>query len=107
MIHADIQVYEYRNGKADRGRTKQGAASYDRLCSPRYQTIVSADYVRDATAVVDDILARGKTPVYSGGTGLHINSVISGIQFAEQKRDDEYREMLWKMAEEKGRRSGS
>ncbi len=61
-----------------------------------------ADFVADATSAIEDILGRGKLPVLCGGTGLYIDSVIGGIEFAEQKRDDEYRAKLWELAEEKG-----
>ena len=39
-------------------------------------------YVEEAGACVDDILSRGKTPVIVGGTGLYIDSLVLGRQFA-------------------------
>jgi len=39
-------------------------------------------YVEDAGTCVDDILARGKTPILVGGTGLYIDSLVLGRQFA-------------------------
>jgi len=39
-------------------------------------------YVEDAGTCVDDILARGKTPIVVGGTGLYIDSLVLGRQFA-------------------------
>lgn len=41
-----------------------------------------ARYVDQATAVVDDILARGRRPILVGGTGLYIDNLIAGRQFA-------------------------
>ncbi len=41
-----------------------------------------ARYVDMASACVDDILARGKTPILAGGTGLYIDSLLSGRTFA-------------------------
>ena len=41
-----------------------------------------ARYVQDASACVDDILARGRLPIVAGGTGLYIDSLLSGIDFA-------------------------
>lgn len=61
-----------------------------------------ADFVQDAKKCIDDILSRGKLPVLCGGTGLYIDSVVSGIEFSKEKRDDEYREYLKDMAESKG-----
>ena len=51
-------------------------------------------YVADATAVVDDILARGKTPIVVGGTGLYIDSLIAGRDFADNETDSRLRSML-------------
>jgi tRNA dimethylallyltransferase len=39
-------------------------------------------YVRDAALCVDGILGRGKVPIIVGGTGLYIESLISGREFA-------------------------
>ncbi len=38
-------------------------------------------YVEAAAACVDDVLARGKLPVIVGGTGLYIDSLLSGRGF--------------------------
>ena len=42
----------------------------------------AARYAVEATAVIDDILARGKLPVLVGGTGLWLDAVIRGHGFA-------------------------
>ena len=39
-------------------------------------------YCEAATPIVDDILARGKTAVIAGGTGLYMDSLIKGNDFA-------------------------
>ena len=39
-------------------------------------------YVPLADACVQDILSRGKTAVIAGGTGLYVDSLISGRTFA-------------------------
>ncbi len=41
-----------------------------------------ARYVHDADACVRDILARGKLPIVVGGTGLYIDNLIAGRDFA-------------------------
>lgn len=38
-------------------------------------------YVEDAAACVDDVLSRGKLPIIVGGTGLYIDSLLSGRGF--------------------------
>ena len=44
-----------------------------------------ARYVAEASACVDDILARGKAPIVVGGTGLYIESLLLGRGFAEHQ----------------------
>ena len=41
-----------------------------------------ARYVALASACVEEILARGKQPILVGGTGLYIDSLLRGRQFA-------------------------
>ena len=43
-----------------------------------------ARYVAAATACVEDVFARGKQPILVGGTGLYIDSLLSGRTFAVQ-----------------------
>ncbi len=43
-----------------------------------------ARYVHQAAQCVDDILSRGKLPILVGGTGLYVDSLISGRTFAVQ-----------------------
>jgi len=42
----------------------------------------AARYVEQASACVDDILARGKLPVLAGGTGLYRDALLAGRSFA-------------------------
>ena len=39
-------------------------------------------YCQMASPIIDDIIARGKTAVIAGGTGLYMDSLIRGIDFA-------------------------
>ncbi len=41
----------------------------------------AARYVEEASACVDDIIARGKLPIIVGGTGLYIDSLLYGRSF--------------------------
>jgi len=71
------------------------------IVSPKENYSV-ADFVAAATVVIDDILARGKMPILCGGTGLYIDSIINGITFSEEARDDAYRKELSHLAEQAG-----
>ena len=48
-----------------------------------------ARYVEEAAACCEDILQRGKLPVIVGGTGLYIDSLLSGRDFAPKGDEDE------------------
>ncbi len=50
-----------------------------------------ADFVRDARAAIDGCLARGKTPVVAGGTGLYMDSVLMNISFDDGLCDESIR----------------
>jgi tRNA dimethylallyltransferase len=61
-----------------------------------------SDYCRDAKAVFDDIISRGKLPVIVGGTGLYIDSFITNTQFFDDAQSDEIRKRLQKQANDEG-----
>ena len=51
------------------------------VADPREDFSVSR-YCEIATPIIDDILARGKTAIIAGGTGLYMDSLIRGNSFA-------------------------
>ena len=53
-----------------------------------------ARYVAEASACVDEIFARGKQPILVGGTGLYIDSLLSGRTFAGGPVDPALRQEL-------------
>ena len=61
-----------------------------------------ARYVDMAARCVDDILSRGRLPILAGGTGLYIDSLLSGRTFAPFQPDSPLRGQL----EEQLRREG-
>ena len=63
-----------------------------------------ARYVEEAAACVEDILARGKLPVIVGGTGLYIDSLLSGRTFAGGEVNDALRQELSERYDEIGAR---
>jgi tRNA dimethylallyltransferase len=55
-----------------------------------------------ADAYIRDINARGKLPIVTGGTGLYINSLLDNLDFTKSISDEEFRQEMQKLAEEKG-----
>lgn len=59
-------------------------------------------YKELAENAIEEILAKGKTPIIVGGTGLYVSTLINGIEFAEVGEDIEFRKQMTDLAEEKG-----
>ena len=105
VIGADsMQIYRYM----DIGTAKPTPAEMDGVPHHMVDIIDPAEnysvsrYVEQATAVADDILARGKVPVVVGGTGLYIDSLVAGREFAENQSDPKLRSMLEQQYDEHG-----
>ena len=60
---------------------------------PRETYSVEA-YRRDALLAMEDISARGKLPLFVGGTGLYIDSLLRGESSSSPEGDPEYREKI-------------
>ncbi|MGN1301745.1 MAG: tRNA (adenosine(37)-N6)-dimethylallyltransferase MiaA [Clostridia bacterium] len=69
--------------------------------SPEERYNVS-EYKIAAEKCIEEILAKGKTPIIVGGTGLYIDALIYGIEFQEEEFDEEYREKLNDIAKNEG-----
>jgi len=70
------------------------------VCEPTEDFSVSR-YTEMATPIVDDILTRGKTAIIAGGTGLYVDSLIKGNDFAPIPATG-HRERLEKQIESEG-----
>ena len=105
VVSADsMQIYKYMDiGSAKPTKEEMQGIPHYMLDfvepSERYSV---ADYKKEATKCIKNILEKGKIPIVVGGTGLYVNSLIYGINYADTKIDQEYRDLLEKEAEEKG-----
>ena len=103
IVSADsMQIYKYM----DIGSAKPSAEELARArhwligeIDPRTPFNVS-DYQKLALEYIQDIAARGKTPIVCGGTGLYVNSLIYKMDFEAPEGDEEYRQKI--LAEEDG-----
>ncbi len=98
IVSADsMQVYRRMDvGTAKATPSERAEAPHHMLdvADPREDYSVSR-YVEEASACCEDILARGKRPILVGGTGLYIDSLLSGRDFAgRSERGDSLRESL-------------
>lgn len=105
VVSADsMQIYR----RMDIGTAKPTAEEMDGV--PHHMIDVAdpeedfsvARYVEMASACVDDILARGKLPIVAGGTGLYVDSLLSGRTFAAFSPDSSLRKELEAELAERG-----
>lgn len=61
-----------------------------------------ADYKKEATKAIEEILKKGKTPIVVGGTGLYIDALIYNIDYPEIEFDETYRKQLERRVEQEG-----
>lgn len=61
-----------------------------------------ADFQKDAEKAIGEIVAKGKTPIVVGGTGLYVDTLVYHIQYPEIETDLEYRKQLEEMIQEQG-----
>ena len=97
IVSADsMQVYRRMDiGTAKATAEERAAAIHHMLdvAEPEENYSV-ARYVEEASRCCNDILSRGKLPILVGGTGLYIDSLISGRDFAENDGDEGLRQRL-------------
>ena len=61
-----------------------------------------AEFKKDAEKAIEEILAKGKTPIVVGGTGLYVDSLIYGIEYQDIELDEKYRQELENRVETEG-----
>lgn len=61
-----------------------------------------SDYVNEVDKIIEDITSRNKLPILVGGTGLYLDSLLLGCGDACASPDTEYRDTLYRIADEKG-----
>ena len=65
------------------------------------ESFSAARFVEEADPILQDILARGKTAIIAGGTGLYVDALMAGRTFAPYPSTGK-REKLEQMADELG-----
>ena len=106
IISADsVQIFnEFNIGSAKiTEEEKKGVVHYGiDIISPK-ETFSVYDYVKYTKIIIEEISAKGKLPIIVGGTGLYVKSLIEGYNFGDTERHDDFRAMLEKDLEEKGK----
>lgn len=106
IISADsMQIYKYMDigsAKITKEEMKDIPHHLIDVVAPHEEFNV-ASFKTLAEKCIKDIWTRGKLPIIAGGTGLYINSLIYNYDFTDADRDENYREYLNKLSEDKGK----
>ncbi len=97
IVSADsMQIYRRMDiGTAKASAAEQAAVPHHMIdVAEPWENYSVARYVEEASRCCGDIISRGKIPVLVGGTGLYIDSLISGRDFAANDGDEALRERL-------------
>lgn len=104
VVNCDsVQLYKYM----DIGSAKPSAKIMSEVKHHLYSiedpsvNMTVADYRKLAIETINDILARGKTPIVCGGTGLYLNAILYDMDFAAPD-NEERRQELEALAIERG-----
>ena len=97
IISADsMQVYRDMPiaTAAATGEERQGIPHHLLECLDMGSTFSVSDFTEKASQIIDNIVARGKTPIIAGGTGLFIDTLVKGIKFSDVGVNEELRKKL-------------
>ena len=103
VVSADsMQLYRYMDiGTAKPAEGEMEGVPHHMLdVAEPWEAYSVSRYVDEAAACIDDILARGRLPLIVGGTGLYIDSLLSGRSF--MGGDAELRERFSKEYDSEG-----
>lgn len=101
-----MQIYQYM----DIGTAK--ATEQERKCAPHHmidflspsENYSAEDYRADAMKVLREIESRGKLPLFVGGTGLYMDTVMRGVQLESPPSSDALKEKLLALADDEAYR---
>ena len=96
VVSADsMQIYRHMDiGTAKPSKEEMTGVVHHMIdCVSPFQPYSASMYVNDASRCCDDILSRGKLPIIVGGTGLYIESLLAGRDFA-MRGDEGVRERI-------------
>ncbi|MBR7081471.1 MAG: tRNA (adenosine(37)-N6)-dimethylallyltransferase MiaA [Oscillospiraceae bacterium] len=94
IVGADsMQIYKYMDiGTAKPTPQERTEAVHHMVdCVSPFETYSVSRYVEEAGRAVDDILSRGRLPIIVGGTGLYIDALLAGRDFAPSPESTEIR----------------
>ncbi len=102
-----MQIYKYMDIGSAKPSPEERAAVPHYLVDtvdPR-ESFSVARYQKMARSAIESILARGRLPVVSGGTGLYLNAILYPMDFSDSPGDSAYRQRLEEICQKEGKES--
>ncbi|MGM9631618.1 MAG: tRNA (adenosine(37)-N6)-dimethylallyltransferase MiaA [Eubacteriales bacterium] len=95
-----MQIYKQMNiGTAKPDADELAAAKHHLFdFADPHSPFSCADYIPLAKSAVQDILSRGKLPIFCGGTGLYLDRFLSGADFESTETDVAFRKEMKEFA---------
>jgi tRNA dimethylallyltransferase len=97
-VYRDMEIGTAKPDRADRERLPHHLID---VADPT-EGFTAGDYSRQARAALGEIVARGRVPIVTGGTGLYLRALIDGL-FAGPQRSESLRERLKLSDKKRGR----
>jgi tRNA dimethylallyltransferase len=94
-VYRDMEIGTAKPDKTDRERLPHHLID---VVTP-VDTYTAGDYSRESRAALNAIVARGRVPIVTGGTGLYLRALIDGL-FAGPQRSESLRDRL-KLSDQK------
>ena len=96
-VYRDMEIGTAKPDRADRERLPHHLID---VADPT-EGFTAGDYSRQARAALGEIVARGRVPIVTGGTGLYLRALIDGL-FAGPQRSESLRERLKQSDKKRG-----
>ena len=97
-VYKGMDILTSKPSPADRKKTRHHLID---IVSPARGFSV-AEYRRMALEKIEDVLRRGKTPLFVGGSGLYVKAVINGL-FPSAEKDQKFRKKQEALAKKYGK----
>lgn len=105
IISADsAQVYKYMDiGTAKISSEEMQSVKHHMIDEVTPDQSFSVANFRDrADKYISEIIGKGKLPIIAGGTGLYINALLNNLDFTKSVGDEDFRERMQEIADNKG-----
>ena len=98
LVYQDLNIGTAKPSKEETSGIKHHLID---VVSP-FENFSVSDYEKQGLPIINDLLARGKTPIICGGTGFYVNALLYKSQFGNVGASAEIRAKYEKFYQEQG-----